>query len=212
MVACLYMVESTPVSAVRHTDERMLSRHARETKLPYRYFFALFPDHEARESITEAAANLKSALSLSGRLIDKSRLHLTWQFIGTLHGPQSEVEEIAIAAGDGVKCSQFEFALDRALSFDPDSDGAACVFEVSTPPAIMERVAHQLRRATANAVIAEETRFPFRPHVTWLYSENSIAGHVVISPIVWRVCDFCLVLSISERMEYRIIRRWPLSC
>jgi RNA 2',3'-cyclic 3'-phosphodiesterase len=178
--------------------------------MPYRYFFALMPEPEVSDATMRAATKIQRDLSLRGRQIARHRIHMTWSFIGRYTEPRIDVEEAGVAVGDAVKCAPFEIAFDHATSFGRGEGDAPCVFIAPHVPAEMMRIATHLRKTLEDAEVAGRDDFPFRPHVTWLYSPDRIKGAMRIDPIVWRATEMCLVQSTSGVLAYRIIKRWPL--
>ncbi len=178
--------------------------------MAYRYFFALMPQPEVRDATIGAARKIQNDLTLRGNLIARHRIHMTWSFIGRYPEPRIDVEEAGVAVGDAVTCTPFEMTFDHATSFGRGEGNAPCVFIAPHVPAEMQRIAAHLRKTMEDAGLAGRDDFPFRPHVTWLYSPDRIKGAMRIDPIVWQARELCLVQSVSSVPAYRIIKQWPL--
>jgi RNA 2',3'-cyclic 3'-phosphodiesterase len=176
----------------------------------YRYFFALLPQQNVSDETVRIATEVQNELSLRGRLIARQRLHMTWAFIGRYDEPRADVEAAAIAAGDSITGAPFDMIFNHVTSFGRGEGDAPCVFIAPEVPRQMTRISIELRKSMEDAGAAGRDEFPFRPHVTWLYSPDRIKGARPIEPIVWPASEICLVQSVSGVIAYRIIKRWPL--
>jgi 2'-5' RNA ligase len=178
--------------------------------MAYRYFFALIPNAEACDATLDQALAVRAALGLRGNLVSRKRLHVTWSFVGTFDEPHDEVEAAAIVAGDALGCHPFDISFTSATSFGRGKEIAPCVFVGESAPMEMLGVATLLRKAMEDAGAAREDQYPFRPHITWLYSPDRIRGDLEIQPIVWRATELCLIRSTSGVPVYSVLKRWLL--
>jgi len=174
------------------------------------YFFAVLPDDQARDLTYAAAGLFKESLGLRGRLVLPEKLHMTCHFIGRFAQVLEEVEVKAIAVGDQVSGKPFEITFGHALTFE-GTNAAPCVFASAEVPwalrGLCQRIGHLLDSTR------KETHFsrPFRPHVTWLYSNDRIYGTMPMSPLTWSARTFALASGVQGVAPYRIIRTWTLS-
>jgi 2'-5' RNA ligase len=178
--------------------------------MSYRHFFALRPEPHAIDAATRLAASLKAQLSLGGNSVNRNRLHVIWAFIGRYDEPREDVEVRAIAAGDAVRCQCFEIAFDYAASFGRGMGNAPCVFVASKIPQEFSRTGSILRMTLEDEGAAGPDAYPFRPHVTWLYSPDRIRGDHRIEPLIWKASEIHLLQSTSGVPAHRTIRTWSL--
>ncbi|HET7925134.1 MAG TPA: 2'-5' RNA ligase family protein, partial [Rhodanobacteraceae bacterium] len=85
--------------------------------MSHNLFFALWPDDDVRERIASAAEWLRKTHAPRGRWIKPHRYHLTLRYLGAHATLPEPLLAAARAAGDAVRGSAFDFALDRAGSF-----------------------------------------------------------------------------------------------
>jgi len=169
-----------------------------------RLFLALWPDEEVRARLLKAAAT--PGHRLSGRGIERGNLHLTVVFLGsTDHARRACVERLV----SSVEADSFTLVIDQ-LGYFPRTQvlwmGAA-----NTPVELLSLV-RSLNAGIPECGFTPERR-EFRPHIT--LARKVISGPrspMAVEPIEWRVGNFCLVESITDRTgaQYRVLRIWPL--
>jgi 2'-5' RNA ligase len=173
------------------------------------YFFAVFPEDHARD-LTHAAAGLfKESLGLSGRLVSPEKLHMTCHFIGRFKQALDDVEAKAIAVGDEVTGQRFDITFDHALTFE-GTNAAPCVFASAEVPWALRGLCHRIGHLLDPTRKETHVSRPFRPHVTWLYSNDRIYGTMPMSPLTWSAKTFALASGVPGVAPYRIIRTWAL--
>ncbi|HMM65377.1 MAG TPA: 2'-5' RNA ligase family protein [Dokdonella sp.] len=178
--------------------------------MAHTYFFALFPDPATRDRIHMAAAALQARLRLRGRLVAPARLHVTLHFLGRFGSAQAALEAQAREAGCAVRNPALRVVFDRALSFVHGREKSPCVFAMEDGTGPVHGLASGLAEALGSPSWLAGTSRPFRPHVTWLYSEDCIEGELPIDPLAWPAGEFALVHGIQGASDYRILQRWPL--
>lgn len=82
-----------------------------------RLMFLLYPDPSTAERIAQEAARLKTALRLSGALLQTNRLHITLHHLGDYVGLPNDIVSKGVLAGQTLASAPFEVVFDRALSF-----------------------------------------------------------------------------------------------
>ena len=169
-------------------------------------FFAFAPAALVADQIETIALGLKGQCGQIGRLVKKSRYHLTMQFIGRFHLVPSEVLAAATAAADLVVVPPMEIVLDRVGSFHG---------RLGQHPLVLSGSEGQNQRLVAfNRSLGKELRQAglkvednFVPHVTLYYAENRLDFSMV--PIVWSTEDLLLVQSGGG--QHIVLQRWPAS-
>jgi len=169
------------------------------------YFFAVFPDDIARD-LTHAAAGLfGESLGLRGPLVAPEKLHMTYHFIGRFNQALDDLEAKAIAVGDDISGARFDITFDHALTFD-GTNAASCVFASADVPWALRNLCHRIGHPLHPTRKETHVSRPFRPHVTWLYSNDRIYGTMLMSPLTWSAKSFGLASGVQGRPPYRIIR------
>ncbi|HVT31852.1 MAG TPA: RNA 2',3'-cyclic phosphodiesterase [Rhodanobacteraceae bacterium] len=172
-------------------------------------FFALCPGEGTRDAIAAQAERLKRGHAPRGRWIKPHRYHLTLHFLGThAHLPDALVAA-ALAAGDEVRASPFEFALDRAGSFANRSIPwwLGCARPDAGLAMLHDGIAAALRAGGRR--IRNGKRLV--AHVTVLRDADRALPPTPIEPISWPVAEFVLIDSLlGEQASHAVLRRWPL--
>lgn len=166
-----------------------------------RLFFALWPG----EAVREAVEGQLPMLSDRARRVPRENWHSTLAFLGDTDPDQRGAYE---DAAESVAARPFELTLDRFGYFHRSK-----VFWVGA-----ETVPRRLRglHEDLNALLAERgfepDGRPFTVHVTLARKVPPPGELPALSPIVWRVRDFCLVRSRLDRRgaRYEVVRRFPL--
>jgi 2'-5' RNA ligase len=173
-------------------------------------FFALWPDDDVRERIASAARRLKEAHAPRARWIKADRYHLTLRFLGTHATLPASLLAAANVAGDAVRASAFDFALDRAGSFR--NRDIPWWLGCRAMPAGLDALWDALAGALDANGIADEERSRRVAHVTIARDADRVLHDEAIAPIEWPVRDFVLVDSrLGAASAYTILRRWPLA-
>lgn len=169
-----------------------------------RWFFALWPDAAARDSIARAAAPL---IPRGARATHPLDLHLTLRFLGPLSDTDlAAAERTADALNAGpvpVRIDRIgHFARARVLWCGPAAPG----------PGLLE-LAGRLEQALGHQGFAPETR-PFRPHIT-LARKVPPGPHLAAArwgeAIDWTAGELILAAGLErEAPRYGARRRWCL--
>lgn len=179
--------------------------------MAHTYFFALFPEPSACQRIHQRAAALQARLGLRGQLVAPAKLHVTLHFIGRFGTAQPVLETRGFKVGDAVSGPMFAAVFDRALSFVHGREKSPCVFAAEDAAGPMHGLAESLHMAMKSPSRLAANADRFRPHVTWLYSADAIAGELAIEPLGWQAREFAFVHGIQGAAGYDIIGRWPLA-
>jgi 2'-5' RNA ligase len=172
-------------------------------------FFALWPDADVRARIDAAARRVKEDHAPRGRWIKPHRHHLTLHYLGEHADLPEELVATACAAGDRVRASAFDFALDIAGSFANRRIPwwIGCSETAPELSALWDGISAGLR--THGHPIPDGTDLV--AHVTILRDADRILPPTPIAPIKWPVGEFVLIDSLlGPGAGYTILRRWPL--
>lgn len=166
-----------------------------------RVFFALWPDADTAAVIDQAA----DVLGCGGRRIKRERLHLTLAFIGLIE--QSAISDLCYQAV-AVPVPPFTLVLDRIGYFKKPQ--LLWLGSSSTPPELTELAAAVSGLSGASAGNAPASAF--RPHVSLARRAKRPNDMARVTPIKWRVREFCLVESGRDGTPggYSVQSRWRL--
>jgi len=170
-------------------------------------FFAIFPDTDGSERITDLARTMGVRHRLRGKPLLKERFHTTLHKLGVYDGvPQDLVRDASRAAGE-LDEPAFDVVFDRAGSFIGEAKKPYVLLgpEDGSPLHQFHRALHE--RLAIHGV--KTSKSGFTPHVTLLYDLASVPIQAV-PPIAWTVREFVLVHSLVGKTEHRILGRWPL--
>ncbi len=171
----------------------------RETK-DIRLFFALWPDNDVREEISEC---LKAYPSNSSRLVPGYNWHMTLHFIGnTTFGEKKCLDRQARK----VSAKSFELSLDRTGFFKkPKVFWLGC----SRVPKALFDLQKNLGKAISHCEYQPEIR-PYAPHVTVARKVTQPSEVSQMAAICWRVDRFVLIESVSESgsVRYQVLEEY----
>ncbi len=167
-----------------------------------RLFFALWPDDGLREALTPL---LKLKRECDGRGMQPGNLHITLNFLGSIDADTRDCMELAAA---DIALPPFELTLDHFGYWPrPKVMWLGC----RETPEPLAQLAEELNRAGEACGLQPENR-PYHPHLTLLRKAKR-APQSPAPELLWQVNEFVLVESVSvpKGVEYRVVRRWPLS-
>jgi len=167
-----------------------------------RLFFALWPDDATRQALDEAGRELAGKRV---RRVPPANLHLTLAFAGSVTATAQDCLETAAQTVTG---TPFELLVDTAGHWPRPR---ILWLGTATPPAPLELLATDLRRALVDCGLAPETR-AFQTHITIARRFSQPLPDRKFTPVPWPVSDFRLVESVQTDAgaRYLPLRRWPL--
>jgi 2'-5' RNA ligase len=179
-------------------------------RVSHNLFFALWPDADVRAQIDATARRLKQVHAPAGRWIKPHRYHLTLHFLGEHVNLPADLVAAACAAGDRVRASAFDFALDMAGSFAnrkiPWWLGCR---EIAPDLARLREGISAGLRASGYGIRDEVDPVA---HVTILRDAGKALPATPITPIEWAVGEFVLIDSrLGPESSYTVLRRWAVS-
>jgi RNA 2',3'-cyclic 3'-phosphodiesterase len=175
-----------------------------------RIFFALVPDAQAAEAITQLAESMKAANGLKGNLIKPEHLHMTLHHLGDHPNFPYELVEQASRVGKAIRAMPFQFTLDRVMSFNNRNINKPFVLTTQQPSAELIAFQKNLGLELIKAGLKQFVDKQFTPHSTMLYDPLMLKEQVV-EPITWKASEFVLVDSHLGETHHEHLQRWPLS-
>lgn len=162
----------------------------------------MWPDDAVKQ---QCAKLMRGLLKPGDRPVNPDNMHVTTVFLGAV---DEVLESALIQAAAEIKLEPFTIGFDE-LSFWRKP--AIICLTSRRPDEKSTMLAEQLSAMVSSFGHPVEDR-AYQPHVT-LIRKAKQAMQMEFEPIIWRADAFCLVESRSmpEGVDYRVIRRWPLS-
>lgn len=170
-------------------------------------FFALFPVSGAAEAATQLVQRMRREHGLQGKALPEARLHITLSHLGDFEGIPPNIVEIARAAAGSIAAPSFEVTFDRVMSFGGKSGNLPFVLWGKDGVAALTAFQKQLVLALKRHGL--RVRSGFRPHMTLLYDDHSVAERLV-EPVSWVAREFVLVHSLLGQTRHVHLAHWPL--
>jgi len=170
----------------------------------YRFFFALWPSDQVRQSIVEEISSLP--LQSKGRVITPNNLHVTLHFVGQV---TESTKDCMHTAAQSVDAEAFQLNMDKFGHF-PKSK----IFWMGaqSSPSQINQLHQKLGAAIKDCGFNPDTR-QFSPHVTLMRKYSGPVPAQIDFSIPWHVEEFVLVESITykEGVKYQVIEKYPLT-
>lgn len=169
-----------------------------------RLFFALWPDQQVRQALSESCSGLSSLVG-QGKLVNPLNLHITLHFLGNI--PVGKID-CFIRQAQSVKADCFQLSINQCGFFKKPK---ICWLGPAETPAALNLLHKQLGKQIQHCGFQPEHR-PYRPHVTMVRKIKQAIKPELNDVIHWQVNRFVLVESISwsGSVEYRIKSSFPL--
>lgn len=169
------------------------------SRKPQRLFLALWPGEVVRAELAQLAAETVE------HPVPAGNLHITLVFLGASSQSQRECISDAMAHVCG---EPFEIKLDYLGGFPKSRiQWLGCQ---QIPPVLLNLV-KTLQASLSTCGYDPETR-RYAPHITLSRKIKQPIFQVIETPIYWRVEDFVLVESFSDKagVGYRVCEKWGL--
>ncbi len=166
-----------------------------------RLFFALLPDDQVRVQIYQ----LQTALALSeGRLVHKTDLHITLQYLGQVADDQIDCVKLAASR---VETGSFVLEIDNLHNRRRKLLWAG----VTIIPDELGLLVHRLGEQLAVCGFAPEER-AYLPHITLARRNRKAISSQLSDTICWEANDFVLMVSHTDGRipRYEAVARFPL--
>jgi 2'-5' RNA ligase len=176
-----------------------------------RLFFAVYPDADTAERITEFSRQFARDNGLTGRLIAPERLHVTLAFLGDHAGLPDDLISGAKRAAERIDMRPFAAVFDQVANFHGQRRDPPLVLLGDEENGLKGLV--RLHQRLAEALVLERVRLPersFKPHVTLVYDQQRV-DHQFMDPVGWKVGGFRLVQSLIGRTRHIPLGDWTLS-
>lgn len=172
-------------------------------KKDLRLFFALWPDDEVREKISQT---LKAFAANSGRVIPRYNWHMTLHFIGnTSFSEKNCLHRQALK----LKSKAFDLIIDQSGYFKiPRVFWLGCR---EKPEALLD-LQRNLGKEISRCDYQPEAR-PYSPHITVTRKLGQAPEPEPVKPVEWRVDRFVLVESVSipNGVRYEVLESYELN-
>lgn len=177
-----------------------------------RLFFAIYPDAQAAQGITELAQSVRTRHGLRGKPLRTDRLHVTLHHLGDHAGLPESLVAAARGAAAQVAMSPFDVGFECVASFPGRAGKRPCVLrsEKDDSNAALFALQSTLGERLSAAGLGRCIERRFMPHVTLLYDERTVLPDAV-PPIGWRVREFALVHSLLGRSVHRVLGRFDFT-
>lgn len=172
---------------------------------PVRVFFALWPNETERAALAAWQPPLKKLCG--GRATPDDRLHNTLVFLGEVEAERLEALKLAAQEMSG---AAFQLVFDTAKYWGHNHIVYAA--PGSVPPKLALLVT-DLEQALLRHHFKIDRR-EYQPHVTLLrHAHWRDSPLPALPPVVWKMCDFALVQSVSagQGVRYEVLARFPLA-
>ena len=169
-----------------------------------RLFFALWPDDTTRTQLDEVAQQFKHEKL---RLVKKSNLHMTLEFLGEVDDDINE--KLCVSIDQLPPLPSFNLQLSRVGWWQRPQ--VLWIGTTQTPPALLTLV-KSIRQCVKQQELKPDQR-EYRPHVTIARKADQLIIPNQDFLIDWPVYDFVLVVSTPSEtgVVYRVLKCWPLS-
>ena len=170
-----------------------------------RVFFALWPDSDLREQISESFHYMPQS-SLPGRVFKSSNLHLTLHFIGNI---STQKMRCILLAAEKIRLSAFELCIDQ-LGYFPGTQ--VLWFGPNVIPEPLLKLHKALGQSLEGCNCSVDKRH-FRPHISLMRKLRQPGDLIQPAALHWPVDQFVLLESIShgDGVEYRPVRFFDLT-
>jgi 2'-5' RNA ligase len=172
-------------------------------------FFAVFPDAETAQRISEFSERFRNERALEGRVIARQRLHVTLAFLGNRETVSDLDAQAAGRAGASVRLAPFDVLFDRIDSFSGREGHKPLILRADDGVDGLRRLRSELDRALPVAGVKPPTG-GYEPHVTLSYADQAVEMEPLEAPFRWTVSHFALVRSLVGQARYIPLDRWRL--
>lgn len=168
-------------------------------------FLAILPDQAAAAQIARCAGEVKARHGLKGKPRPTGRFHVTLHpFDHAPHALEKSIQIAQLVAAKVVKgVSPFEVRFDRVKSFAEKGANRPCV--------LVDDEGNEVLRAFVTRLKQELGRSggTFRPHITLLYDDASVAEEAV-EAVGWKVNEIVLLKAVMNQKTFQELGRWAL--
>lgn len=167
-----------------------------------RVFFALLPDHAARDQLSALAEGLPAS---AGRRVRYANFHMTLAFIGEIG--RLELDRLRVCA----KQTQMKPITIRLECLGGSVRSRACWIAPRCGCDIEINALASHLRAVLFTCGVELRQLAFQAHVTLSRSARVVPREHDIKPIKWEARDFALMLSkrTSTGVHYEVLELYP---
>ncbi|MDF3072774.1 MAG: hypothetical protein K0S54_441 [Alphaproteobacteria bacterium] len=172
----------------------------------YKLFFAAMPPAAVAEQAVAAGQRLQAQFGIEAPI----RIpHVTLYGLGEHDGIPHEVIAAVRHVAAAIKAKPFDAVFDGVQPFNGPGQPLVlrCGKGLYGFVALQNAIGNALAGAGADRPLFDSR---FVPHLTLFYGGSSVPETVLDEPIVWRVEEFSLILSLQGRKHYEPYGQWPL--
>jgi 2'-5' RNA ligase len=192
------------INMVRATQQLSFGE-AFDRQPEYRLFFGIWPDARAASDLTRLMERLRGDGVMSGRPVDRPRLHATLYHLGDF------IDQIPLSlltaarqAAETLAKPPFEVVFDRI-----GGTRGPFLLRPSNGALPLKSFRKTLSVALINADLGHRIDKAFNPHVTLSYDFSDVREQE-IEPVSWTVRQFVLVESLLGKHQHIQRGCWPL--
>ncbi len=167
-----------------------------------RLFFALWPDEEIRSKIDNITKQIKEE---NCRLVKKSNLHITLEFLGETSEDNQQALEKSVSQ---ITVDPFNIELTRVGFWKKPQ-----ILWIGTThiPKQLQQLVKSIKKCAKQQGLKIDQR-EYKPHVTIARKVKQIIVPKETFRIQWHVNSFALVTSKSTEsgVDYQVLQEWPL--
>jgi 2'-5' RNA ligase len=172
-------------------------------------FFAIVPDLDGAQKISQFALRQRSQHGLTGAPLESGRFHVSLHGLGEYDGLPRGIVAAATEAAATIAAAPFDVTFDHVMSFSGSPRHRPFVLRGSDGLAALTAFQRTLGVAMAKAGLGRFVKAQYTPHMTLLYDPRSVEEHPV-APLGWIVREFVLVHSLLGQGQHIPLGRWPL--
>ncbi len=167
-----------------------------------RLFFALWPDDETQSNLNKVAQQFKNEKI---RLVKKSNLHITLEFLGEV---SSQDQEQLIDKAAKIHAKPFDVVLTRVGWWQKP---AILWIGTTNIPMQLLSLVKSIKKCVKQQGLKIDQR-EYKPHMTIARKVKQVVVPKETFHIPWQVNSFALVISksVESGVEYQVLKEWPL--
>ncbi|WEZ84786.1 2'-5' RNA ligase family protein [Rhizobium sp. 32-5/1] len=172
-------------------------------------FLAIVPERDTALQAVEIGRHAAVEYGLSRHLRPHQLMHVSLNAVGAYTHLPDDVVFTVSEAMSAVRAMPFEVSFDRIMSFATGYSRPLVLTSAVRSEEMMD-LHVQLAKEMWSAGLIFSYNPRFKPHMTLLYDEATVAERELAEPVRWTVREFVLIHSLVGRSEYEYLGRWPL--
>lgn len=173
----------------------------------FNIFFAILPDDETAQTVSDNCKEFAEKFGLIGRPRKPGVLHVSLHGVIGCDFMPHDLIDCAGNVAASLSASTFDIEFDRIKTFGGRGDTKPLVLCDQGGNAPLKDFRQKFGIALANADLPVDPHFT--PHMTFMYGQEFSGAHPV-APIRWRATEFALILSHYGQERYERLGSWIL--